>query len=138
MQYVSPPQFEPIPPVETIAWPDTVLKDEVSEEGQFYVTWKVKRISNNSVGDSWGFSVTVDGEKVTKAPIRTNSSSIVVNVAAIEYDSVNDVGRGSVTFNLSDIKTQATKTVRVTVRENRGRYAGNTAVWEFTVTVTRK
>ena len=104
---------------------------------QYYVSWTAKLIYNNSVGSDWRTFVTVAGNDVGEAPVAVTGNVLTVDVKAVECDSLNDVGTGTINFLCSDIGSSQTKTVRVCVRENRGRYAGNEAVWEFTITATK-
>lgn len=57
---------------------------------------------------------------------------ITLHCTVWEEDSVPDIGNTTVNIRLTD---GATGTVRITVRENRGRFKGNTAVWVFTYSV---
>ena len=136
---IEPPPTFTMPEIETLdpdIW-NSIDWDAINSSNKFYVSWKAKLISNNSVGSDWGKFVTVGGENVGSSPITVSGNVLTVDVKAVEYDSLNDVGRGSIDFYCDEITTSQTQTIRINVRENRGRYSGNVAVWEFTVTVTR-
>jgi len=63
--------------------------------------------------------------------------SLTVTAIAVEDDKYPDIGRASATFAVTcpPVEDQ-TATLEVTVREDRGRYAGNTALWRFQIRVT--
>ena len=129
-----PPSFE-FPEVDYVTVNPPA--SNVNGSNKFYVSWSAKLISNNHVGSDWRTFVTVGGEDVGSSPITVNGNVLTVDVKAVEFDSLNDVGRDSMNFYCNKIGASQTQTIRVTVRENRGKYTGNVAVWEFTVTVTR-
>jgi len=64
--------------------------------------------------------------------------TLTIIAYAYESDSVPDMGSGRITIPVSELKKgKNTYTVEVTVRENRGRYSGNTAKWQFTINITK-
>lgn len=102
----------------------------------------VKVVSNHSVGNSWTHVATAMGKtlkagKSCKATVKaTDSISIVCT--STEKDSSPDIGTLTIPISISSLKMGTTTyTKTVTVVENKGRYKGNTAVWKYTVTVTK-
>ena len=107
---------------------------------------KVQLVYNNSVGNDWSLGLEVNGERVPvprwglPQTIWTETfdgdMSLTVTAIAVEDDKYPDVGRASATFTVGcpPSPTQTT-TLEVLVREDRGRYAGNTALWRFQIRV---
>jgi len=108
---------------------------------------EVKLIYNNHVGNEWQllieinekrFSVPRYGLPKTIATFQFGHPiDITVRAIAIEEDTIPDVGSASTSFRLGcpPSSNSYTATLDVLVRENRGRYAGNTALWRFKVRV---
>jgi hypothetical protein len=65
------------------------------------------------------------------------SESLVFYAYAEEDDTVADKKKVRVDFESIKPGETLSKTVTVIVRENAGRYQGNRATWEFTITVNR-
>lgn len=79
-------------------------------------------VSNNSVGNEWNKEITANGRR-----------TIHLKITVVEDDTYPDIGRGDLTLSLQD---DATASTEITVRENKGRYQGNLAVWKVTCTAT--
>ena len=106
----------------------------------------VQLVYNNSVGNDWGLRLEVTGERVQFSRCGlpqtvwtgtlTESTTLTITAIAVEDDKYPDVGSTSATFSIdcSSLPLQ-TATLEVLVREDRGRYAGNTALWKFQVMV---
>lgn len=95
---------------------------------------------NNHVGNDWSYS-----RKVNNTEVDYNSSitlklgnSVSICSVAIEDDSIPDVGSASGSYRptTDDFRSGFIVTQTVTVRENRGRYSGNTAGFVFTYEFT--
>ncbi|MGH4126293.1 MAG: hypothetical protein ACREV6_25610 [Clostridium sp.] len=101
-------------------------------------------IQNNSVGNKWSFEVKINGKKIKEGKktniTGTTKEKISFSASAKERDFVPDTGAGGISINIADLKLpeKNTYTIDVTVAENKGMYAGNTAVWKFNFSVTRK
>ena len=97
----------------------------------------IECISNNHVGNDWGFNCTVNKKDLSEGDSieisTTLSGKITIKSTAEEYDKYPDIGSKSLTISVSKLKpnTDNTYSSSVTVRENRGRYSGNTATWKF-------
>lgn len=92
------------------------------------------------MGNDWGTSATVDGEELSWGDTITfeKASTIKIKCVAEEYDKIPDVGSATLKIKLSDAdEGDQEYTQEVTVRENRGRYSGNTATWVFKFGVTK-
>ncbi len=101
----------------------------------------VKLVYNNHVGNDWVWKLSVNDQPVSLALYAlpqtvwtgslTNSTTLTVTATVIEEDKSPDIGRASATFNIScdPPSSSQTSSLEVLVREDRGRYAGNTALW---------
>jgi hypothetical protein len=103
----------------------------------------VDLIYNNHVGNQWSYYAFVNDNKLKKGKsiVLSNnySQNIYLQAKAVEEDSVPDVGSSNITINISKINFRKKNNypVEVTVRENRGRYSGETAKLRFNFTVKR-
>ena len=101
----------------------------------YRVNMHARMLSNNSVGNDWSYAryynneETHDGFEVTGEP----GSTVNVRMKITESDKSPDVGFGDADIVLEDGYSTS---FDVTVREDRGRYSGNTAKFEVTVNVT--
>lgn len=123
-----------VEPIETVSETDAAYK-----EGNYYIRYSAKCVTNDSVGNEWGYGLMYDGEEYeSRSHITiTNTTPISIRVFATEYDSDDDYGSAKIDFDSLTSGEVITKEATVTVRENKGRYKGNRAVWEFTVTLER-
>ncbi|MBQ4152763.1 MAG: FIVAR domain-containing protein [Oscillospiraceae bacterium] len=97
--------------------------------GIYKIFYSLTLIDSNSVGNEWSKSITCNGSLIESGdtvavPL---NSAITITGTVTEHDSVPDYGSGSIRLT-SDNSTQS-KTIYV--RENRGRYSGNLAVWQL-------
>ncbi len=124
---------EKLPEIETVPTLERIPSD--SSHGVYVIQYKFTLQSNHSVGNDWKKSVTVNGRERKSGDTVTGKANdcITLHCTVWEEDSVPDIGNTTVNIRLAD---GATGTVRITVRENRGRFKGNTAVWEFSYSVT--
>ena len=125
----TPPTFEA----------ETLDLEKWKGESTYMITYSARMSYNNHVGNSWGYGLEYNGEFIESGSYVSCAkiANIVVAVYAMEYDSVTDYGEAYVSFDSIDVGKKKTKEATVTVRENRGRYAGNTAQWIFEITVER-
>lgn len=103
--------------------------------GVYTVTIKRTMKSNHHVGDFWKFSCKRDGNEYnsgTQFQAALNSTESF-SFTIMESDDVPEYGSTSMDITLSD---GYTRTTYVTVTENRGKYSGNKAEWEFVITVS--
>jgi hypothetical protein len=96
-------------------------------------------IYNNNVGNDWGGGVKFNGNYIPSGSTFSIQSifAIQFSVYVTEYDSYNDYGSSTISFDHLNVGETQTKNVYVTVTENRGKYTGNTAKWCFTITIKR-
>ena len=98
--------------------------------------WRISpylhKVETNHVGNSWSSAVFYNGEQVRGSFEVTarEGAGVTLSAKAVENDKIPDVGYGSVYLTLKDENEAATTFY---VRENRGRYAGNRAVWVLEV-----
>lgn len=94
----------------------------------------------NHVGNAWTQAFYVDGEEVDGRVTRTLAAGELLTLETVITDADNspDIGKDQRTVTLTeDTLTNGTSiTATVEVRENRGRYAGNVAVWTVVYTIT--
>ncbi|GEM_PF-1150237 len=98
-------------------------------------------VYNDSVGNDWSFAVEINDARIAvSGPTQIfqdqfeGTLELKIRAIAQENDSVPDVGSSSETITIECPETQQVEemlTLEVRVRENRGRYAGNTALWRF-------
>lgn len=109
------------------------------KEPIFVITYSASLVKNNSVGNDWERGLKYNGETISSGSRITHDpqTSLSLTAFAIEDDSYDDKGSANVTFDCLEIGQKKTKQVSVIVRENKGRYKGNTAKWTFDITVER-
>ena len=101
-------------------------------------------IQNNSVGNKWSYEVKINGKKIKEGRkiniTATTKDKISFSASAKEHDFIPDTGAGSISVNVKELKLTENNTypIDVTVAENKGMYTGNTAIWKFNFSVTRK
>lgn len=130
----EPPSFTFVPH----EIPDFNL-DELYEDKTYTVSYTAYLSYNAHVGNSWGYGLKYDGEYIESGSsvVKSDIVNLSVTAYAVEFDEHNDYGSASVYFDSLDVGEKQTKEVTVTVRENRGRYSGNTAGWIFKITIER-
>jgi hypothetical protein len=111
--------------------------EEPLEPNQYRVTYDFYITRNNSVGNDWYEDLLYKGDFVRSGSVLTLPKSFSFRCKITEHDASPDVGSKTVSFSNLEIGEKQEKTVYITVREDKGRYAGNTATWEATVTVER-
>lgn len=96
-------------------------------------------IYNNHVGNDWAVYSEINGIQISKNKkfsevFSKKGVTLEIFAQALEYDKVTDIGSNKKYISLSSIDIGKVKFVEldVIVRENRGRYSGNTAKWRFT------
>jgi hypothetical protein len=101
-------------------------------------------VSNNSVGNEWWTGAAINNEEVgigSEYTIEVDlDDEISLKAAAEEMDSMPDQGLKEKKVKVRNlILTEPNRILlEVPVVENRGRYTGNRAVWQFTFTMQRK
>lgn len=109
--------------------------------GTYSVTFQSARlISNSHVGNEWYTEAQVNGKNIEEgSSVNVSTDNIKLYAYAEEQDKIPDVAETSRTIKASSVSASG-KTVKlqVTVTENRGRYSGHTAVWEFTYTIKKQ
>lgn len=104
---------------------------------RYRITYQWTMLSNDSVGNNWTHTVTCDGVPISSGDviIAAEGSPIILEGVITEDDKYPDTDSGTVTLTLAD---DASGSVRITVREGHGQYAGNTARWELTCRAARE
>ena len=91
-------------------------------------------LSNNHVGNEWYYYTTYNNNEFNNETqiIDKNNTKINLITTIVEDDKIPDYGTNYITITLKD-NFEATE--RISVRENRGRYTGNIAIWEIKYSV---
>lgn len=113
---------------------DNITEQEeiiIEKQGIYKVYIKSKKLHNNSVGSDWVYTYESNGNKIKSGDI-VNGDEITIDITITEMDSVPDRSTATITIPIFDGSIES-KTI--TVRENRGRYAGNTASFEITIEI---
>ena len=115
------------------------MDDYFNTERTYIITYSARIEYNDSVGNQWGHSVTYNDESIDNGSELTvkGGMNIPVKITVTEFDSYSDQGTASIWLKSCDVGVKKTEEVEVIVRENRGRYAGNTAKWIFEITIER-
>ncbi|MEJ8302486.1 hypothetical protein [Saccharibacillus sacchari] len=111
---------------------------QASAASTYVVTFQSARlVSNNHVGNEWYTEGEVNGKSIAEgSSTKVSSGNIKLYAYAEEQDKIPDVGETTKTVKTSSVSASGTTVkLKVTVTENRGRYSGNQAVWEFTYTI---
>ncbi|ALA42172.1 hypothetical protein ABE82_11815 [Paenibacillus peoriae] len=98
-------------------------------------------VSNDHVGNEWAIAAQVAGQSISEGnsvKVKSNGS-IKLYAYAEEQDKIPDEGEATKNVKVSSVSTKgSTVKLRVTVTENRGRYSGHQAVWEFTYKIKKQ
>ena len=109
---------------------------------KFKVTITATCTSNNSVGNDWVKTFSVDGDTIKSGDIVAfhKNDKLKIYTKIIEHDNgKNDVGDKTTTHKVTstEFSNGFTVTQTITVVENGGRYDGNTATWKVKYKFTR-
>lgn len=106
---------------------------------KFKITWSASLLDSNHVGNNWSKSFEVNGEPFASGALITVSpeSTLSVCLCVVETDRHPDRGSCSRQLSYSDDlwKTGCEISEMVYVREDGGRYAGNSAVWSVLIRI---
>ncbi len=104
------------------------------QEMRYQITYQFVLCSNDSVGAEWRQTVTYNDLYLLSGDtiVADKGESLVLGVRITERDSVPDVGTGYIQFEPGG----GTESIEIEIVENRGRYAGNIAVWCLKCTAT--
>ena len=97
----------------------------------YRVYYEFELLHNDSVGREWDKEIEADGSPLGYGELfpAEGFSYTHISVTITENDKYPDIGRGKIEL---PIENGAVASTHITVRENRGRYSGNTAEWEVT------
>jgi hypothetical protein len=112
---------------------------QASAKKQYKIKFNAEITKNDSVGDQWTYKVVCNSDKTiqqTETIITiSGNETLVLVLSATEYDKNNsDVGSVQVTLPDIQVGELSVFTQDVIIRENDGRYKGNTATCTFTIT----
>ena len=101
----------------------------------------VELIENNHVGNEWYTAAYVNGKEIEEGSTVTlnlkSTESVKLKAYAEEQDKIPDVGTANLSIKASSVSKTMNKSLKVKVKENRGRYSGNTAEWKFTFKIQK-
>lgn len=92
---------------------------------------------NNSVGNEWGYEFSVNKTEFKRGSAHKffveNNGNLIINARVTEYDKISDNGYNSISYTYAELKEKNnfSESIKVIVRENRGRYSGNIALWNL-------
>ncbi len=104
---------------------------------KYTVTCIATMISNNHVGDKWGYYTTINNYNFGKTYTFEEEPGTIIKAEATVYEDDKVPDYGSAFFDLV-MSNGYTTSVYVTVIENRGVYAGKSAKWKMTYTVIQE
>ena len=89
-------------------------------------------MDNDSVGNDWTIAYTCNGRAITDGerftlPVNT-TEDISIKITVTEKDKYPDNGETTAVITLEE---GATACAEVTIQENKGRFRGNVAHWQF-------
>ncbi|MCM3747322.1 hypothetical protein M3223_08135 [Paenibacillus pasadenensis] len=98
-------------------------------------------VENNHVGNEWWWGSYVNGKELEEGSSVTltlkSSDTIKLKAEAQEQDKIPEEGAANKSIKVSSVKGTITKSLNVTVEENRGRYSGEQATWKFTFKIQK-
>lgn len=98
-------------------------------------------VANNHVGNEWWYGGYANDKQIAEGEsVVLNvsaSGSVSLKAEAEEEDKYPDDGSAAASVKVASIGKGVTKSLNVTVVENRGRYSGNTAKWKFVFKVQK-
>ncbi len=109
-------------------------------EESYMITYNATMVENNSIGEDWSFGVKFGSEELELGEIVTidEEETPLFVIFVNEYDAGNsDYTEMSVEFEGLELDEEETQVMTVVVTENDGRFSGNIAVWEFSITCKR-
>lgn len=94
-------------------------------------------VYNDHVGNEWLFDVEIEGKRCSlDETVNIEGSDIIEVVFKVEeVDKISDFGSTTLKIDLNtlDLNTEQYTDIEVIVKENRGRYSGNTAKWKMRI-----
>jgi hypothetical protein len=114
--------------------------NQIESTHVYVVSYSTDLRYNNSVGTDWRCGILYNDEYIessSKIVITDSPTEIKLVAFATEFDDWTDYGSTPVVFNALNIGQQQSMWATVIVRENNGRYTGNTAEWYLEITIER-
>lgn len=113
---------------------DNIKNLKIASKAIYKINIYAYMISNNHVGNEWYYYTTHNGNEFNNGNqiIAKSNSTINLTTTIVEDDKIPDYATNYITLSLKD---NYETTDQITVRENRGRYTGNIAIWEITYSV---
>ena len=102
----------------------------ILRKGLYKITYSVYMISNNHVGNEWGYSIFYNSNEFENGDLLSGNidSYITLYAEIYEFDKIMDYGTNSINLMLQDGYQD---TIEVIVKENCGRYYGNVAKFKI-------
>lgn len=125
---------------------DTNNSESTSSTSGIRVMFSINEIYNNSVGNEWHSylkygDINLYSSHYDNVIFISDNEDISFEAIVYEYDeSSSDFGYATFTIPYSEITKGGTHTYKkeITITEDRGRYSGNSAKFEFVLTITPK
>ena len=123
----------------TFTFDESIFK-QIEFVHTYIITYTADLEYNNSVGNEWDYGIRYNNEYIessSKIVISNSPTKIEFVIFATEFDDWHDHGTTSISFDALSVGEKQTGWATVVVRENNGRYEGNTAQWYFNITLER-
>ena len=121
--------------------PSDTLEVVVSPAPQkFRISWSASLIDSNHVGSNWSKSFSVNGEAISSGASVTldPDDMLTINLLIVDEDSNPDSNSyfEKIPYSEDLCKNGYSVSETLYVRENAGRYSGNSAEWKISITIT--
>ncbi len=108
---------------------------------KYQITCYTTLVYNHHVGNEWNCRAKIKGKTLRDGSSCTVSSGSPITIVSkvTENDKRPDTASSAKHIKISNLSSGQTKkfSTKVTVRENSGRYSGNTAKWKFSYVIKR-
>lgn len=114
--------------------------EQINSRHTYVITYSVELQYNHSVGNEWDYGLSYNNSYIrsgSKIIVPDSPATVTLTAFANESDVYTDYGSTLITFDSLEIGQKQSKWATVIVRENNGRYTGNTAKWYFEITIER-
>jgi hypothetical protein len=109
--------------------------EEIPKE--LYLYFSLSEVYNNSVGDDFSYTCLLDDTKINSGH-NVNSlqgETITIDIELIEREKYPDTGSGQITILIENGERASTQ---ILLTEDKGQYAGNTALIDISAMVIEK
>lgn len=109
---------------------ETINDLELAQKGVYEIYTVFDLHFNDSVGNEWKKEISYNGRSLKSEDeiIAGLDETIVLSGKITEQDQYSDIGIGNLRLDLGQGQAE---TIEIIVRESKGRYAGNIAIWKM-------